>query len=65
MVGFTESLNVSVSVAIILQQVSYTLRNSNINWHLSEEAFEIKTIDWYEKSIKNIESIRKAYQERF
>jgi tRNA (guanosine-2'-O-)-methyltransferase len=35
MVGFTESLNISVSAAII--QNLTRLRNSNIDWHLSEE----------------------------
>ena len=33
MVGFTESLNISVSAAIILQNVSTRLRHSDIRWH--------------------------------
>jgi tRNA (guanosine-2'-O-)-methyltransferase len=36
MVGFTESLNISVSAAIILQHVTSQLRQSNLDWHLSE-----------------------------
>ena len=37
MVGFTESLNISVAAAIILQEVTTKLRSSKINWQLSEE----------------------------
>jgi tRNA (guanosine-2'-O-)-methyltransferase len=36
MVGFTESLNISVSAAII-QNLTNRLRNSTIDWHLSDE----------------------------
>ena len=32
MVGFTESLNISVSAAIIIQNLMHRLRNSDINW---------------------------------
>jgi len=37
MVGFTESLNISVSAAIIIQDITTRLRQSNVNWQLSEE----------------------------
>ena len=37
MVGFTESLNISVSAAIILQQLTSRLRSSQVDWRLSEE----------------------------
>lgn len=57
MVGFTESLNVSVAAAIILQQVTNKLRNSNINWQLTEvEKLGIKD-KWMKSSIKNIDQI--------
>ncbi|WP_340201790.1 TrmH family RNA methyltransferase [Ascidiimonas sp. W6] len=57
MEGFTESLNISVSAAIILQAVTSRLRNSNINWRLDEcEIFE-KKLDWTKKSIKNVDKI--------
>jgi tRNA (guanosine-2'-O-)-methyltransferase len=36
MVGFTESLNISVSAAIIIQNLTNRLRHSKIDWHLSE-----------------------------
>ena len=36
MFGFTESLNISVSAAIILQTLTTSLRNSPIHWQLNE-----------------------------
>uniref|UniRef100_UPI00404A3DB6 TrmH family RNA methyltransferase n=1 Tax=Flavobacterium sp. TaxID=239 RepID=UPI00404A3DB6 len=61
MVGFTESLNISVAAAIILQELTQKLRNSTIEWQLSEDAFFDKRIQWFENSIKHIDSIKKAY----
>ena len=37
MVGFTESLNISVSAAIILQHVTTKLKQTAINWQLTEK----------------------------
>ena len=37
MVGFTESLNISVAAAIILESVTTRLRNSKLDWKLSDE----------------------------
>ncbi|WP_378176126.1 TrmH family RNA methyltransferase [Aquimarina sp. SS2-1] len=63
MVGFTESLNISVSAAIILQHVTSLLRNSNINWQLSNEAKLQKRLDWAKKVIKSHEKIIARYKE--
>lgn len=61
MVGFTESLNISVSAAIILQHVTEKLRKSGLNWQLSEDEILAKRLDWTRKSIKDIERIEKRY----
>ena len=53
MVGFTESLNISVSAAIILQDVTSRLRNSDLPWRLSEEEQTLKRIAWAKKTLKN------------
>ena len=46
MVGFTESLNISVSAAIIIQNLTNRLRQTDINWQLSEkEILEIALIE--------------------
>jgi tRNA (guanosine-2'-O-)-methyltransferase len=57
MLGFTESLNISVSVAIILFEMSKKLRASAIKWNLSEEEVLEKRLDWSKKSIKSIDQI--------
>lgn len=61
MVGFTESLNISVSAAIILQNLMNRLRNSSVNWHLSEEEMLEKRIQWARSSIKDIKRIEARY----
>lgn len=62
MVGFTESLNISVSAAIILQSVTSRLRNSDIDWKFSEEERLALKMKWTEKTIKNIDQIKERYQ---
>ncbi|MBU2950030.1 RNA methyltransferase [Tamlana agarivorans] len=57
MVGFTESLNISVSAAIILQHVTTKLRQSNISWQLSEAEINEKRLDWCKKTIKSYEDV--------
>ena len=57
MVGFTESLNISVSAAIILQHVTTKLRLSNVNWQLNEEEQHQKRLDWIKKTIKSYDDI--------
>lgn len=63
MVGFTESLNVSVAAAIVLQSVSTRLRDSKIEWQLTEEEKFLKKIEWMEKTIKSIKKIKERYLE--
>jgi tRNA (guanosine-2'-O-)-methyltransferase len=63
MVGYTESLNISVSAAIIIQDVTNRLRQSNINWELTEEEVLEKRLDWTRKSIKDIEFIERKFHE--
>ncbi|APZ47571.1 rRNA methyltransferase [Polaribacter reichenbachii] len=63
MVGFTESLNISVAAAIILQDVTTKLRNSELDWQLSEEEKEILYFDWVKKTIKNVDKIETHYLE--
>ena len=63
MVGYTESLNISVSAAIIIQDITTRLRQSAINWHLTEEEILEKRLDWTRKTIKDIEFIERKYLE--
>jgi tRNA (guanosine-2'-O-)-methyltransferase len=61
MYGFTESLNISVSAAIIIQYLNSKLRNSDIPWVLSPDKKFEKRLDWTKKSIKNLTTIEKKY----
>jgi len=61
MVGFTESLNISVSAAIIIQNLMHRLRASDINWQLSEEEILKKRLQWARSSIKDIKRIETRY----
>jgi tRNA (guanosine-2'-O-)-methyltransferase len=63
MVGYTESLNISVSAAIIIQDITNRLRQSNLDWELSEDDMLEKRLDWARKSIKDIEYIERKYWE--
>ncbi len=55
MYGFTESLNISVSVAICLHNLVSRLHESEIDWRLKEtEELAIK-LDWYWKVINKPE----------
>lgn len=57
MYGFTESLNISVSAAIILQSVVTKLKQSNVDWSLTEaEKLELE-MNWTRKTIKSSEEI--------
>ncbi|MFN5621496.1 MAG: TrmH family RNA methyltransferase [Flavobacteriales bacterium] len=50
-VGFTESLNVSVASAIIMQHLTHRMRQENRPWQLSEnEKLQLK-IEWAKRSI--------------
>lgn len=63
MVGFTESLNISVAAAIILQDVTTKLRNSDIHWQLSQEEKNTLYFDWVKKTIKNVDKIESHYHQ--
>ncbi|WP_179376355.1 TrmH family RNA methyltransferase [Winogradskyella wichelsiae] len=61
MVGFTESLNISVSAAIILQHVTAQLRKSEIDWKLSADEIIEKRFDWIKKTLKDYDAIVERY----
>ncbi|HKL35439.1 MAG TPA: RNA methyltransferase [Salegentibacter sp.] len=61
MFGFTESLNISVSAAIILQHITSELKSSEISWELSEDEKQNLKYEWLKKCIKNSDSIITQY----
>ncbi len=66
MYGFTESFNISVSAAVIMNQLRLSLNRSEITWQLSQTEQEAIMLDWLSKSIKSsqtiIERFKKEYQ---
>ena len=61
MAGFTESLNISVSAAIIIQNLMSRLHQSDIAWQLSEEEILEKRLHWAKNTIKDIKRIEARY----
>jgi len=64
MVGYTESLNISVSAAIIIQDITNRLRQSEVKWQLNETEILEKRLDWTRKSIKDIDFIERTFLEK-
>jgi tRNA (guanosine-2'-O-)-methyltransferase len=54
-VGFTESYNISVSVALCLYHLTSRLRTSNVDWQLGDEEKEIIMLDYAFKSVRRPE----------
>ena len=63
MYGFTESYNISVSVSLCLQHLSYKMRQSDIHWGLPISQQEEVMLQWLRNSIKAAAEIEKKYLE--
>ncbi len=61
MCGFTESYNISVSAALILFTLTSRLRNTSVNWALSEEETQEILLDWSRRSIKRSDIIENQF----
>lgn len=64
MVGFTESFNVSVSVALTLQALRHRLETEQQNWKLNHEEQTLLKLDWCEKIMKNGSTVRNELRKR-
>jgi tRNA (guanosine-2'-O-)-methyltransferase len=64
MYGFTESFNISVSVAILLQTIRQRLEKSNLDWRLtSEEQISLK-IKWCRKILNGGQALENEIRKR-
>ncbi|MEX1238990.1 MAG: RNA methyltransferase [Cyclobacteriaceae bacterium] len=61
MFGFTESLNVSVSVAICLKTILGKLRQSGASIGLSEEEKDLLRLKWFRKIVRRSEVVERAF----
>ncbi|MDY0254658.1 MAG: RNA methyltransferase [Tenuifilaceae bacterium] len=61
--GFSESLNISVSAALCLQNLTDRLRSSPVSYKLAEEERANLFLEWLRKSIKSSRAIEKRFLE--
>ncbi|PHQ28888.1 MAG: rRNA methyltransferase [Leeuwenhoekiella sp.] len=55
--GFTQSLNISVCAAILLQELTQRLRNSQLDWKLKpEDILEVKEL-WLRRNLKDYDAL--------
>ncbi|MDP4185406.1 MAG: RNA methyltransferase [Bacteroidota bacterium] len=59
--GFTESFNISNSVAIILHHLSYRLSVSKINYRLTQKERQAILLEWLRGSIKSSDLLEKNF----
>jgi len=64
MYGFTESYNISVSAALILFTLTNRLRNSEINWRLTEEEKTDILLEWSRRSVKRSDLIERQFLQK-
>lgn len=62
--GFVESLNVSASAAILIYMLSQRVRNSGIEWRLTDEEKAPLLFDWMKRTVKDAERILDKYEEK-
>jgi len=65
MVGFSESLNISVSAAICLYETIKRIKASNNDWQLSDTEKTLQLINWSKKVIDRSEIIEKEFLKNF
>ncbi|HCW06913.1 MAG TPA: rRNA methyltransferase [Cytophagales bacterium] len=61
MYGFTESFNISVSAAIILNSLLTRLRSSEINWQLTEAEKEKIRLQWLRKVVRRSDLLEQQF----
>ena len=63
MVGFTESLNISVSAAICIYSLTSIIRRSDLPWQLTDEEKKQLKLAWLKNSIRNSALIERGFLE--
>lgn len=61
MYGFTQSFNISVSVAITLSRIAERLRESNLDWQLPQAERTRITLEWFRGIVKRHELLEKEF----
>lgn len=63
--GFTESLNISVSAAIIMHTLTEKLHLSEIDWGLHSDEYQQIRLNWLRQSIRQVELIEQKFMLEF
>ena len=61
MVGFTESLNISVSAAVTLNRLTTRLKKSEVDWKLSDSEMSEILLQWLRNTIPKVELLERNY----
>ena len=61
MYGFTESYNISVTVAICLSRLVERIRESDSDWHLTEEEQQELTLEFYRRIVKRHDLLEEKF----
>jgi len=65
MYGFTQSYNISVSVAIMLSNIITRLQNSEITWLLTDVEKRELTLEWYRLIVDRSDVIERVFLDNF
>jgi len=61
MYGFTQSYNISVTVAICLSRLVERLRTEELDWKLSAEEKQKLTLEWYRRIVRRHELLEEQF----
>lgn len=61
MVGYTESLNLSVSAAIVIYTLCNRLRNSAVNWQLTESDNQEIKLQWIKSMVRKSDLLTEKF----
>ena len=61
MYGFTQSFNISVTVAIAVSRLIERIRAEGIEWGISDEEKQQLTLEWYRRIIKRHELLEEEF----
>lgn len=64
MFGFTESFNISVSVALTLNTLITKLHQTECDWRLPAPEQELLLLDWFRNTIRLVEKVEKDFWEK-
>lgn len=59
--GFTQSYNISVSVAMVFSFLTRALRTSGRSWHLTEQEKALLRLEWYRLSVRRSDLLERRF----